>query len=114
METQLEHQKLKDERGKQNGSSLKRNEVPVRLLRNFRARGKTAAAEFFETVELSTPDGDLSFEDAWIIAQHIEVSDADIDDSWLPSERYGELVSESVDEIAANVQRVIEGERLDG
>ena len=84
------------------------------IAEELRARGKTAAAEFFETVELSTPDGDLSIEDAWIIAQHIEVSDEDIDDSWLPSERYDELVSESLDDIAANVQRVIEGERLDG
>jgi len=84
------------------------------IAEELRARGKTAAAEFFETVELSTPEGDLSFEDAWIIAQHIEVSDADIDDSWLPSERYDELVSESLEDIAANVQRVIEGERLDG
>jgi len=84
------------------------------IAEELRARGKTAAAEFFETVELSTPEGDLSFEDAWIIAQHIEVSDADIDDSWLPSERYEELVSESLDDIVANVQRVIEGERLEG
>ena len=84
------------------------------IAEELRARGKTAAAEFFETAELSTPEGEMSFEDAWIIAQHIEVSDADIDDSWLPSERYEELVSESLDDIAANVQRVIEGERLDG
>jgi len=84
------------------------------IAEELRARGKTAAAEFFETVALSTPEGDLSFEDAWIIAQHIEVSDADIDDSWLPSERYEELVSESLDDIVANVQRVIEGERLEG
>ena len=84
------------------------------IAEELRARGKTAAAEFFETVELSTPEGDLSFEDAWIIAQHIEVSDSDIDDSWLPSERYEELVSESLDDIVANVQRVIEGERLEG
>lgn len=84
------------------------------IAEELRARGKTAAAEFFETAELSTPEGEMSFEDAWIIAQHIEVSDADIDDSWLPSERYEELVSESLDDIVANVQRVIEGERLDG
>ena len=84
------------------------------IAEELRARGKTAAAEFFETAELSTPEGEMSFEDAWIIAQHIEVSDADIDDSWLPSERYEELVSESLVDIAANVQRVIEGERLDG
>ena len=79
----------------------------------LRARGQTAAAEFFEAAELSTASGDITFEDAWIIAQHIEVSDADIDDTWLPAERYEDLVSESPEEIAANVQRVIESERLE-
>jgi len=79
----------------------------------LRARGQTAAAEFFETAELtSAAGGELSFDDAWLIAQHIEVSDADLDDSWLPAERFEELlVSESEAEIAANVQRVIESER---
>lgn len=80
----------------------------------LRARGKTAAAEFFENAELSSASGSMSVEDAWIIAEHIEVSDADIDDSWLPSERYEEFVFESADEIAANIQRVIESERLEG
>lgn len=79
----------------------------------LRARGQTAAAEFFEAAELSTAAGDLTFEDAWLIAQHIEVSDADLDDAWLPAERYEELVSESPEEAAANVQRVIESERLE-
>ena len=78
----------------------------------LRARGKTAAAEFFETAELTTATGVLSAEDAWLIAEHIEVSDADIDDSWLPSERYEELLVESFDEVAANVKRVIDHERL--
>ncbi len=77
----------------------------------LRAHGKTAAAEFFETAELTTATGELSFEDAWIIAQHIEVSDADIDDSWLPSERYQELSTESIAEHAAAVQRIIDHER---
>lgn len=80
----------------------------------LRARGQTAAAEFFEAAELTTPAGDLSLEDAWLIAQHIEVSDADLDDSWLPAERYEELISESAEEVSANVQRVIESERLEG
>ncbi len=79
----------------------------------LRARGKTAAAEFFEKAELTTPAGQLSIEDAWIIAEHIEVSDADIDDAWLPAERYEELISETADQILANVQRVLEGERLE-
>ena len=79
----------------------------------LRARGQTAAAEFFETAELTTPGGDLSLDDAWLIAQHIEVSDADLDDAWLPAERYDELVSESAADVSANFQRVIEHERLE-
>jgi hypothetical protein len=80
----------------------------------LRARGQTAAAEFFESADLSTATGELNFDDAWIIAQHIEVSDADLDDSWLPAERYDELLPETAEQSAANVQRVIENERLDG
>jgi regulator of extracellular matrix RemA (YlzA/DUF370 family) len=79
----------------------------------LRARGQTAAAEFFETAELTIPGGDLSLDDAWLIAQHIEVSDADLDNAWLPAERYQELVSESAADVSANVQRVIENERLE-
>ena len=80
----------------------------------LRARGKDAAAEFFESAELNTPDGPLTLDDAWIIAQHIEVSDADIDDTWLPAERYDELVPETPTEVTANVHRVIESEKLEG
>ncbi|HEY9501057.1 MAG TPA: hypothetical protein VIR01_05430 [Pyrinomonadaceae bacterium] len=79
----------------------------------LRARGQTAAAEFFEEAELTTDSGGLTIEDAWIIAQHIEVSDADIDDSWLPLERYEELLGETDADRAANLQRVIESERLE-
>ena len=80
----------------------------------LRARGQTAAAEFFEAAELTTAAGELTLEDAWIIAQHIEVSDDDLDDSWLPAERYEELLSESAADASANVQRIIENERLEG
>jgi regulator of extracellular matrix RemA (YlzA/DUF370 family) len=79
----------------------------------LRARGQTAAAEFFETAELTSASGELSLDDAWLIAQHIEVSDADLDDSWLPSERFEELAYETTAEVVANVQRVIESERLE-
>jgi regulator of extracellular matrix RemA (YlzA/DUF370 family) len=79
----------------------------------LRARGQTAAAEFFETADLTTPTGELTFDDAWLIAQHIEVSDADLDDSWLPAERYADLISETAEECAANMQRVLETERLE-
>ena len=80
----------------------------------LRARGQTAAAEFFESADLSTATSEMDLNDAWLIAQHIEVSDADLDDSWLPAERYEELLPESAEEISANVQRVIESERLEG
>jgi regulator of extracellular matrix RemA (YlzA/DUF370 family) len=77
----------------------------------LRARGNTAAAEFFEVAELTTATGELSIEDAWIIAQHIEVTDAEVDESWLPAERYEELITETVAEHAAAVQRIIDSER---
>jgi len=79
----------------------------------LRARGQTAAAEFFETAELTTAGGDLSLDDAWLIAQHIEVSDDDLDDSWLPAERYADLIAETPEQSAANAQRVLEQERLE-
>ncbi len=79
----------------------------------LRARGQVAAAEFFESAELTTAAGELSVDDAWLIAQHIEVSDADLDDAWLPAERYEELISETAADAAANAQRVIENERLE-
>ncbi len=84
------------------------------IAEELRARGKVAAAEFFETADLATEDGgELSVEDAWLIAEHIEVTDADIDDSWLPAERYEELLGESAEERAATVQRIIESERVE-
>ncbi len=80
------------------------------IAQELRARGRTAAAEFFETAELT--EG-LTVEDAWLIAEHIEVSDADLDNSWLPSERYEELATETTEEHAANFKRVVEYERLE-
>lgn len=84
------------------------------IAEELRAQGKTAAAEFFEAAELTSFGADMSLEDAWIIAQHIEVSDDDIDDSWLPAERYEELFAESAEEVKANYQRMVETERLSG
>jgi regulator of extracellular matrix RemA (YlzA/DUF370 family) len=83
------------------------------IAQELRVQGKTAAAEFFEAAELTTVVGDLSLDDAWIIAEHIEVSDDDIDVAWLPAERYEELLTETVEEAAANVQRAIEHERIE-
>jgi regulator of extracellular matrix RemA (YlzA/DUF370 family) len=80
------------------------------IAQELRARGNSAAAEFFESADLAMG---LSVEDAWLIAEHIEVSDAELDTSWLPSERYEELGAETPEEHAANFKRVIEYERIE-
>jgi regulator of extracellular matrix RemA (YlzA/DUF370 family) len=80
------------------------------IAQELRTRGKGAAAEFFETADLS---GGLSVEDAWLIAEHIEVSDAELDTSWLPIERYEELKPETREQQEGNFKRAIEYEKLE-
>ena len=80
------------------------------IAQELRARGNSAAAEFFESADLSYG---FSAEDAWLIASHIEVSDADLDNSWMPAERYEELQVETGAERAANFAKVLEHERLE-
>jgi len=80
------------------------------IAEELRARGNAAAAEFFETADLSTAEGEMSVDDAWLIAQHIEVSDVDIDDTWLARE----FMEETPEQIAANLQAVLNAERLEG
>ena len=73
----------------------------------LRARGQEAAAEFVEQAESVGEAAGFSAEDAWLLAAHIEVSDAEIDDSWLPSERLEEFFAETEEQRAANVERII-------
>lgn len=79
------------------------------IAQELRTRGNNAAAEFFESADLT---GGLSIEDAWLIAEHLEVSDAELDDSWLPSELY-EFKVETQEERDANFKRIIEFERME-
>jgi len=76
------------------------------IANELRARGMSAAAEFVEQAE-SIGTGALSVADAWLIAEHIEVADADIDDSWLPLERLEEIFAENEEQRIANAERVI-------
>jgi regulator of extracellular matrix RemA (YlzA/DUF370 family) len=80
------------------------------IAQELRSRGNSAAAEFFENADLT---GGLSVDDAWLIAQHIEVTDAELDNSWLPTERFEELAAETQEERAANIKRAVEAERLE-
>ncbi|HEY5838707.1 MAG TPA: hypothetical protein VIT19_06700, partial [Pyrinomonadaceae bacterium] len=83
------------------------------IAEELRARGNHAAAEFFESAELAPLDGELSADDAWLLAQHLEVSDADIDDSWLAREGLEELLVEAAEQISENAQAVLNAERRD-
>lgn len=83
------------------------------IAQELRARGNNAAAEFFEAADLAPLGEEMSIEDAWLIAQHLEVSDVDIDDSWLARELIDEAMTETAAQIAANVQAVINAERLE-
>ncbi|MDX6693337.1 MAG: hypothetical protein QOF02_940 [Blastocatellia bacterium] len=79
----------------------------------LRARGLSAAAEFVETSETVNSDESFTVEDAWLIAEHIEVSDADIDDSWLGLDRLEEFFEESYEQRVANAERVINETQLE-
>ncbi|HEY0321593.1 MAG TPA: hypothetical protein VGC66_11590 [Pyrinomonadaceae bacterium] len=72
----------------------------------LRAQGRTAAAEFIEAAESIGADGALDMDDAWLIAQHIEVADVDIDDSWLALEHI-EIFEETLEQREANADRLI-------
>lgn len=73
----------------------------------LRAQGRIAAAEFIETAESVGAAGGLALEDAWLIAEHIEVADVDIDDSWLMPEWMEEFFDESYEQRVANAERII-------
>ncbi|MCA1629591.1 MAG: hypothetical protein LC785_14265 [Acidobacteria bacterium] len=77
------------------------------IAEEMRARGLSAAAEFVESAESIGASSGLSFDDAWLLAEHIEVSDDELDDSWMPSERLEELLAESEEERAATLERII-------
>src|SRR5215213_4563134 len=82
------------------------------IAEELRARGQEAAAEFIEAAEsvagsAAGPQAAFTLDDAWLIAEHIEVSDAEIDDSWLALERLEELLYETYEQRLANTERVI-------
>ncbi|HEY0657847.1 MAG TPA: hypothetical protein VGD05_05210, partial [Pyrinomonadaceae bacterium] len=68
----------------------------------LRARGQEAAAEFVEN-----SDTDLSLEDALFLAEHIEVPDAETDDSWLSLEYIEEFYEETFEQRQANVSKIL-------
>ena len=87
----------------------------AQIASELRARGKEAAAEFIEQAEFSkdlqdfATETNLSYEDAMLLAEHIEVTDAETDDSWLALE-YLEDIYEETDEQRQEIVDKILGE----
>ncbi|MFL6373912.1 MAG: hypothetical protein ACJ73D_04510 [Pyrinomonadaceae bacterium] len=72
------------------------------IANELRARGNDAAAEFFERSESG-----LSVEDAILLADHIEVPDAETDDSWLGLEWIEEIYEETEEQREANISKIL-------
>ncbi|MDQ6788309.1 MAG: hypothetical protein M3033_16010 [Acidobacteriota bacterium] len=79
----------------------------------LRAQGKAAAAEFIEQAEFAdnlqadASASALSFEDAILLAEHIEVPDAETDDSWLSLEYIEEFYEESDEQRQSIVNKIL-------
>lgn len=71
----------------------------------LRAQGKEAAAEFFEQADLE--NSTLSAEDAILLAEMIEIPDAETDDSWMGLEYLEEFYEETPEERQAIVNKIL-------
>lgn len=81
----------------------------------LRARGQVAAAEFIEAAEsIADPQEVFTLDDAWVIAEHIEVSDIEVDDSWLALERLEEILEETYEQRVQNAERIISDTHKEG
>ncbi len=79
------------------------------IAKELKAQGKDAAAEFIEAAEFADDSGDngLSFDDAMFLADLIEVSDAEVDDSWLSLEYIEEIYEETDEQRQAALSKIL-------
>ena len=83
------------------------------IANELRAQGKDAAAEFVEKSDFAEFLGEdnaassLSFEDAILLAQHIEVGDDEGGDDWFFSEYIEELYEETDEQRASIVNKIL-------
>ena len=79
----------------------------------LRAQGKEAAAEFIENagfadrLQETASASNLSFEDAILLAEHIEVTDSETDDSWLSLEFIEEFYEETDEQRLLIVNKIL-------
>lgn len=90
------------------------------IVEELRARGQEAAAQFLEQAEFTKDLSEtatanrLSAEDAWLIAQHIEVPDDEVSDDWLAFGLIEQIYEESEEQRLALAERIIGESVLDG
>ncbi|MDQ3041280.1 MAG: hypothetical protein M3R11_02750 [Acidobacteriota bacterium] len=83
------------------------------IANELRAQGKDAAAEFIEKAEFAegleqtASKSNLSYEDAILLAEHIEVPDAEIDDSWLSLNYIEEFYEETEEQRESIVSKIL-------
>ena len=83
------------------------------IVNELRAQGKDAAAEFIEKAEFAegleqtASKSNLSYEDAILLAEHIEVPDAEIDDSWLSLDYIEEFYEETEEQRESIVSKIL-------
>jgi hypothetical protein len=79
------------------------------IANELRAQGKEAAAEFVEKSEFveETKNINEAFEQAVFLAEHIEVFDSEIDDSWLSLDLIEELYEETQEQRDAIVDKIL-------
>lgn len=89
----------------------------------LRAKGNDAAAEFIEQAEFvvglneaetEIDEGGLTFEDMLAIAEHIEVPDSEVEDSWLAFELIEQLYEETEEHRRAVAEKIISQTLLEG
>ncbi len=89
---------------------MKKNAAHSKSPTNFARKDKEAAAEFIENAEfaesLDEYGSSFSFEDAILLAEHIEIPDSEIDDSWLSLEFIEEFYEETPEEREAIVNKI--------
>jgi hypothetical protein len=79
------------------------------IANELRAQGLEAAAEFIEQAEFAEnlQEADLSYEDALLIAKHIEIPDSEVDDSWLSSDLIEEFYEETDEQRQAAIGKIL-------
>ena len=83
------------------------------IANELRAQGKEAAAEFIEQAEFSkdlqdsSSETNLSYEDALLLAEHIESTDSETDDSWLALEYLEDIYEESDEQRQEIVNKIL-------